>query len=265
MKRIAMPFLLALLSATMAAPGCAGIYDDCVKPEAGKITWTGTATELGEMVVIALQCDPSLDPAVAPVCAIEELNNLEATLGPDGKATINCIIAKIEGNPSAAAALKSRAHAVGVKRGVNQSMICPDGAETITSVYKKESPARRSPTGAAPGERSIVAASLDSIPHIATEQSNLLRGRRVSELNGIDLLTYSDLADERLVVAAKLFPGRPGAVGSGSFAYAGPNPGAALASCDRECGDNAHGAIAPPGGCECWRKVGSTWAWVAAR
>jgi hypothetical protein len=51
----------------------------------------------------------------------------------------------------------------------------------------------------------------------------------------------------------------------GKYFYAGPNPGASLAHCDRACGDNAHDSIAPAGTCECFRKVGSTWQWVAVK
>jgi len=151
MKRLTMPALLALLSAFMAIPGCGSIYADCVKPEIGKITWTGTATELGDMVIIALQCDPNFDPAAAPVCALDELRNLEAVLGPDGKATIDCIIAKIEGNPSASAQLRGRAHAVGVVRQIHQSLICPPSLEKDFQKNAEGEPGQPgTPAGGAP-------------------------------------------------------------------------------------------------------------------
>lgn len=72
---------------------------------------------------------------------------------------------------------------------------------------------------------------------------------------------------DRLPGASPAVGGAPRvpAAGPKEFAYSGENPGHALARCYRECGDNAHGAIAPPGHCECWRKVGATWRWVAAR
>lgn len=54
------------------------------------------------------------------------------------------------------------------------------------------------------------------------------------------------------------------APGGPAFSYAGENVGAQLASCYRECGDNTD-ALAPPGGCQCYRKVGSTWRWIASR
>jgi hypothetical protein len=65
--------------------------------------------------------------------------------------------------------------------------------------------------------------------------------------------------------AATFRPGGEVPGGLGKYSYPGQNVGAELAACYRDCGDNAHGALAPPGGCECWRKVGSTWRWVALR
>jgi hypothetical protein len=132
---------LALLSVFMAIPGCTGVFDKCVKPVASQITWTGTATELGEVVAAFLLCDPGFSGADVPACAIESLNQLEAAIGPDGEQVVNCIIAYYEGNGSAA--LQARAKAVGAKRGVK-----PQACAGQLPLAVKDYPPKR-PTGGA--------------------------------------------------------------------------------------------------------------------
>jgi hypothetical protein len=120
---------LALLSVFMAIPGCAGVFDKCVKPVASQITWTGTATELGEVVAAFLLCDPGFSGTDAPACAIESLNQLAAAIGPDGEQVVNCIIAYYGSNGSPS--LQGRARAVGAKRGVSQALRCSSLGEIV--------------------------------------------------------------------------------------------------------------------------------------
>lgn len=113
MKRTAQAFLLALLT---LAVGC-GPFNTCVKPYTSQITWTGTATELGEVVASFLLCDGGFNPSEVPACAVQSLDVLAQSLGPDGTKIVNCIIAYYQTNGSEP--LKARAKVVGAKRGVN--------------------------------------------------------------------------------------------------------------------------------------------------
>ena len=119
MKRLALPFLLALLSVSMAVPGCAGPFDQCVRPEIGKVTWTGTAQELGHVVEAFLLCEPTSEAEV-PMCAVAGLEALEQSLGPDGRQVINCIIA-CYGTGGGTQQLRARAKAMAVRRGIHAS------------------------------------------------------------------------------------------------------------------------------------------------
>jgi hypothetical protein len=112
---------LVLPVLAVTAAGCAGVFDKCVKPVASTITWTGTATELGEVVASFLLCDPGFVGPDVPACALESLNDLEAAIGQDGPKVVNCIVAYYESNGSAA--LQARAKVVGAKRGINVSAL----------------------------------------------------------------------------------------------------------------------------------------------
>lgn len=143
--RLTGSFLLALLSATMAVPGCAGVFDKCVKPVASEITWTGTATELGEVVAGFLLCDPNFSGPDVPACALQSFDDLAKALGPKGQEIVNCIIAYYEGNGSAA--LQARAKAVGAKRGVSPQA-CRDGRPLAIDLDGTELGVRTSPSQA---------------------------------------------------------------------------------------------------------------------
>lgn len=115
MKRAALLLLLAL-------SGCSA-FDKCVKPYTNQITWAGTVTELGDVVGAFLLCDPSFSGGEAPACALQGLETLSVSLGPDGKAIVDCLVAYYVGsaNPTQSAAAK----AVGVKRGIKLSCASP--------------------------------------------------------------------------------------------------------------------------------------------
>lgn len=115
MKRLAMPFLLALLSVSMAVPGCAGAYDRCIKPVTSQITWAGSGKELVDVVAQFLLCDGG-SSVMAPPCAVSTLADLASALGPGGTQVVNCLLKyHVEnGTPQ----LRARARAVGAKRGV---------------------------------------------------------------------------------------------------------------------------------------------------
>lgn len=134
MKPIRMLALfVALPVLALTAAGCAGPFDTCVKPYTSQITWTGTVTELGDVVGAFLLCDPTWNGGEAPVCALESLNQLESTLGPDGAAIINCAIKywQTYGTVKQQAAAK----AVGAKRSVDRAAMlrCPALAKTPTA------------------------------------------------------------------------------------------------------------------------------------
>jgi hypothetical protein len=117
--RVAFPFLLALLSVSMAVPACGGVFDKCVKPEitaAVKLT----PAELAKTVAAFLTCGVSDLPDLAAPCAVAGLANLALALGPGGEDAVNCIVAYYEGNASGL--LQSRAKAVGAKRGVTPEL-----------------------------------------------------------------------------------------------------------------------------------------------
>jgi hypothetical protein len=115
MKRfiLLLPLVLSL--------GSCSIYSKCVKPEVGKITWTGTAQELGEVVESMLLCDPGFSAADVPPCAIQALQDFAESLGPDGIAVENCVLNALEGNASSPA--QARAKAMGAKRGIHAAAL----------------------------------------------------------------------------------------------------------------------------------------------
>jgi hypothetical protein len=162
MKRLAQAFLLAAL-VIFAAPACSP-FTACVKPYTNQLSWTGTITELGDVVGAFLLCDPTFNGGEAPVCALESLNQLETTLGPDGKAIIDCIVAFYEGNgtPKQQAAAK----AVGIKRGVNRSACSglPPLAVIGPVLYYEEGYVVRTSTPTSPCEGSNCVVSTSAPP-----------------------------------------------------------------------------------------------------
>lgn len=120
MKRFVMSAFLALV--VVSAPACS-IFTDCVRPNAP--TWSGTVSELADVVAAFLLCDPGFTGPQAPACAIQSLEDLALSLGPNGKAIVDCIIAKHA--QTASGQLQARARAVAAKRGINLSKLeCGD-------------------------------------------------------------------------------------------------------------------------------------------
>lgn len=79
-------------------------------------------TELGDVVGAFLLCDPTFSGGDAPVCALESLNQLETTLGPDGGKIVNCLVAYYE--TAGTAKQQASAKAVGLKRGIVPGTAC---------------------------------------------------------------------------------------------------------------------------------------------
>lgn len=115
-------FALSLALVATSVAGCAGPFDTCVRPYTSEITWTGTVTELGDVVGAFLLCDPTFSGGDAPVCALESLNQLETTLGPDGGKIVNCLVAYYE--TAGTAKQQASAKAVGLKRGIVPGTAC---------------------------------------------------------------------------------------------------------------------------------------------
>jgi len=225
MKRPAMPFLLALLSASVAVPGC-GAFNACVKPVASQITWTGTATELGEVIATFLMCDPGFIGPEVPACAVQAIDDLASSIGPGGVKAVDCIIAYYQTN--GAAALQQRARAVGAKRGINVSALSCQRYHLAAF-----SPGDATPkTG--PAVREHVAGS--------TPAGWPTTGSKSKGLDSPNL--------------ARVAPG--------PYFYPGENPGAALERCDRTCGEHLT-SLATVKGCLCWRGKGRAGHWVALR
>jgi hypothetical protein len=145
MKRLTMPCLLALLSVSMAVPACAGAYEKCIKPVTSQITWSGSATELVDVVAQFLLCDGG-SAAAAPACAFADLEALASSLGPEGAQVVNCLLKYHAENGTAK--VRERARAVGAKRGVNMSALKCEGAGKVALRSPGEAKVPAAPTAA---------------------------------------------------------------------------------------------------------------------
>lgn len=124
------PLLLALLSVAMAVPGCAGVFDKCVKPEIAAATKLAPG-DVAKDVAAFLICDGG-NSGMVPPCAVAALASLAEALGPGGEEAVNCIVSYYENNGTGL--LKARAKAVGAKRGVTPELY---GTHACNGILKK--------------------------------------------------------------------------------------------------------------------------------
>lgn len=239
-------FLLCL--PLIAALGCAGPFDTCVKPYASQITFTGTVTELGEIVGIFLECDPTFSAGEAPVCALEELNVLEGQLGPNGKAIVDCVVAWYE--KAGTAKQRSAAKAVAVKRGIHaETLKCED-----VRVAGKPLNAR---PAAAPilGEGFLVNPPPCYLPGVTKLRSRPGNCVEISRDGRRGVVA----SDGRFIPIGVI-------AGATSYAYPGETVAAAADRCEAACGSES--SLSTPGAtCSCWHVDKTNWRasrWVSA-
>jgi|SRR6185312_1232658 len=225
--------LLLILPLALTLGSCS-IYARCLKPEIGKITWTGTAQELGEVVESMLLCDPTFSAADVPPCAIQALDDFANALGPDGKNVENCVLLVLEGNGSAQ--VQARAKAMGVKRGIHAAKL------ECHATYALRSPG-------------------DSTPKTGPTAEQISENTGHGAGQGGDQLPHAHaLAPERDGVQRVNHPAI-------SYSYPGETPGHALTTCDVACGQKLDG-LPTDHGCLCWRADRKNWRnsrWVALR
>lgn len=140
------PALLALLSVSMAIPACAA-YEKCVKPEITAATKLAPADLLKEVSAFLL-CGGADLPDLAAPCAVKGLADLAVAIGPGGEEAVNCLVSYLEGN-STDPVLKSRAKAVGAKRGVTEDLFRSHACNGISKKDRGALQVAASPPGPA--------------------------------------------------------------------------------------------------------------------
>lgn len=232
MKRLALPFLLALLSASMAVPSCAGKFPDDIWPAlkacgTNDVSW-GAASEVFADLVEIVNGNPA------------GTTDLLALLAADVGGGIPCLVNYFEtqGGQTGAAAAKFKA----------------GHAKELKAAAARGPSACRSPVGARPA-----VATLESV-HAA--EATLLRGRSIAQLSSVELTAFfsllqveSSLVSKELRTSAAL-----------SYAYPGETVAAAADRCELACGSES--SLSTPGAaCSCWRVDKKNWRnsrWVSA-
>jgi hypothetical protein len=241
-----------LFAVALGSAACAGVFDKCVKPEITAATKLAPA-DLAKEVAAFLTCGISDLPDLAAPCAVAGLADLALALGPGGEDAVNCIVSYYENNASGL--LQSRAKAVGAKRGVTPELYGTHACNGIRSAAV----AAQASVGAGRGTTALEspgAGALQGPPTLSVmagvPRGDVPRGTANSSYGSGSLATAT-AAESSSPPELK-------------FAYAGVNPGVALAACTINC--RSTDVLAPPGGCLCWRASKTNWResrWVASR
>lgn len=245
MKNLRRLAFLALFSVFLSVPGCGTVtFPDvwAALKKCDNVSWQLATEVFGDLVEV-VQGNPAGEA------------DLLTLLAADTVGAVPCLLDFFEGQGGkvgAAATKMKTAHAADIAkdraRGGATSLRCPGDptpkmGPTADSTKTKVRP---------------------SLPGDA-ETAERYAGAREGGMSPPAAI-YKAVSGDRLPDASPAAGGalRVPVAGPKGFSYPGPSVEAEQKNCFRECGDNVD-SIAPPGGCRCWRHVGSAWRWVAAR